>query len=72
VTPFFVLVLADGLYLSFGVLKVVLYRHTRPYLLPHRMDSLDNQSFVLRSELADSKLTSRALMLSAMTITHLK
>jgi hypothetical protein len=54
-TPFYVIVFADGFYLSSGFLNVALYRYTRPYLLPHRMDSLDNQSFVLRSELGDSQ-----------------
>jgi len=51
-TPFGFLVLADGLYLSSGFLNVVLYWYTRPYLLPNRapVDTLDDQSFVLRSE----------------------
>jgi hypothetical protein len=43
-TPFAVVVLADGFYLSSGFLNVALYRYTRPYLLPHRMDSLEDQS----------------------------
>jgi hypothetical protein len=38
-TPFSVVVVADGFYLSSGFLNVLLYRYTRPYLLPHRIDS---------------------------------
>jgi hypothetical protein len=45
-TPFGVVVLADGFYLSSGFLNVLLYRYTRPYLLPHRIDSLDDQSIL--------------------------
>jgi len=50
-TPFGVVVLADGFYLSSGFLNVLLYRYTRPYLLPHRIDSLDDQSIVLHHEM---------------------
>jgi len=42
-TPFGVIVFADGFYLSSGFLNVLLYRYTRPYLLPHRIDSLYDQ-----------------------------
>ena len=57
-TPFGVLVLADGFYLSSGFFNVVLYWYTRPYLLPNRVpeDSLDDQSFVLRSESPDGQI----------------
>jgi len=55
-TPFPVVILADGLYLSSGFLNVLLYRYTRPYLLPYRMDSVDdsvdNQSIMLNTEKA--------------------
>jgi len=54
-TPFFVIILADGFYLSSGFLNVLLYRYTRPYLLPHRMDSVDDQSIVLHAEIANSQ-----------------
>jgi hypothetical protein len=50
-TPFGVVVLADGFYLSSGFLNVILYRYTRPYVLPHRIDSLDDQSIVLQHEM---------------------
>jgi len=53
--PFGALVFADGLYLFSGLFNVLLYRYTRPYLLPHRVEeSLDNQSVVLRSESAEA------------------
>jgi len=56
-TPFSVIVLADGFYLSSGFLNVVLYWYTRPYLLPNRVDtSLDDQSFVLRCESPDCQI----------------
>ena len=53
-TPFGVVVLADGFYLSSGFLNVLLYRYTRPYLLPHRIDSLDDQSIVLHHEMTSN------------------
>ncbi|KAI9512852.1 hypothetical protein F5148DRAFT_1160377 [Russula earlei] len=48
-TPFAVVVLADGFYLSSGFLNVLLYRYTRPFLLPQRTNSIDGQSMVLHS-----------------------
>ncbi|KAH9968849.1 hypothetical protein BC827DRAFT_1166129 [Russula dissimulans] len=54
--PFGVVVLADGFYLSSGLLNVLLYRYTRPFLLPRRDESPDNQSIVLRSQLTDSRI----------------
>jgi hypothetical protein len=44
-TPFSVVILADGFYLSSGFLNVLLYRYTRPYLLP--LDSVGDQPIVL-------------------------
>ena len=49
-TPFAVVVLADGFYLSSGFL-----RYTRPYFLPHRVDSFDNQSIVLDTEIPNDQ-----------------
>ncbi|KAI0257439.1 hypothetical protein BJV78DRAFT_1150341 [Lactifluus subvellereus] len=46
-TPFGVVVLADGFYLLSGLLNVILYAYTRPYLLPRNKDSGDDQSFAL-------------------------
>jgi hypothetical protein len=40
-----VVILADGFYLSSGFLNVLLYRYTRPYLLP--LDGVDDPSIVL-------------------------
>ena len=51
-TPFSVVILTDGFYLSSGFLNVLLYRYTRPYLLPHR---IDNQSIVLDAEISNSQ-----------------
>ena len=43
--PFSFTVFADSLFLSSGLLNVLLYVYTRPYLLPHSSDdSPDNQS----------------------------
>jgi len=46
-------VVADGFYLSSGLLNVLLYTYTRPFLLPHSSDSPDDQS--IRSESAHSR-----------------
>jgi hypothetical protein len=55
-TPSSVIILADCFYLSYGFLNVILYRYTRPYLLPRRMDSVDDQSvIVLNAEVANSQ-----------------
>ncbi|KAH9064106.1 hypothetical protein EDB87DRAFT_1575009 [Lactarius vividus] len=55
-TPRFgVLVFADGLYLASGLLNVLLYAYTRPFLLPHNSDSPDDQSISIRSEFAQSR-----------------
>lgn len=51
-TPFSVVILADGFYLSSGFLNVLLYRYTRPYLLPHRFN---NQSIVLDAAIINSQ-----------------
>lgn len=51
-TPFSVIILADGFYLSSGFLNVLLYRCTRPYLLP--LDNVNDQSIVLDAEIANS------------------
>jgi hypothetical protein len=67
-TPFSVVILADGFYLSSGFLNVLLYRYTRPYLLP--LDSVDDQSIVLRTEIANNQnyLTGPAFVGSVMEI----
>jgi hypothetical protein len=69
-TPFPVVMLADGFYLSSGLLNVLLYWYTRPYLLPHRMDSVDDQSIMLDAEIANSQnhLTSSGFVGSVMNI----
>ena len=54
-TPFSVVILADGFYLSSGFLNVLLYRYTRPFLLPYRMDSVEDQSIVLGAQTANSQ-----------------
>lgn len=48
-------VIADSFYLSSGLLNVLLYVYTRPFLLPHSLDSPDNQSIEIRSEFAQSR-----------------
>jgi len=53
--PFGVVIFADGLYLCSGLFNVLLYYYTRPYLLPRRVENLDNQSIDLRSDFADSR-----------------
>lgn len=53
-TPFGVVVLADGFYLLSGLLNVILYKYTRPYLLPHSYNS-GNHSFALHSDLTPSQ-----------------
>jgi hypothetical protein len=53
-TPFSFTVIADGLFLSSGLLNVLLYVYTRPFLLPHS-DSPDNQSIAIHSEFAQSR-----------------
>jgi len=65
-----VVVLADGFYLSSGFLNVLLYQYTRPYLLPYRMDSVDDQSIVLDAEIANSQnhLTGSGFVGSVMDI----
>ena len=65
-TPFPVVILADGFYLSSGFLNVLLYWYTRPYLLPYHMDSVDYQSIVLGSEEANNHLTSSGFTGSVM------
>ena len=55
-TPFSVVVLADGFYLSSGYLNVFLYRYTRPYLLP--LDSVDDQSIVLEAGITNNHFAS--------------
>jgi len=62
-----VVILADGFYLSSGFLNVLLYRYTRPYLLP--LDSVDDQSIML-AEIANSQnyLTGPAFVGSVMEI----
>lgn len=67
-TPFSVVILADGFYLSSGFLNVLLYRYTRPYLLP--LDSVNDQSIVLDAEIANNQnyFTSPAFVGSVMEI----
>lgn len=69
-TPFSVVILADGLYLSSGFLNVLLYWYTRPYLLPHLMDSVDDRSIVLDAETPNSQnhLTGSGFVGSVMDI----
>ncbi len=52
---FAVTVIADGFYLSSGLLNVLLYAYTRPYLLPHSSDTPDNQSISIRSEFTQTR-----------------
>jgi hypothetical protein len=66
-TPFVVVILADGFYLSSGFLNVLLYWYTRPYLLPHRIDSIDDQSIVLDAN-SQNHLTSSGFVASVMEI----
>ncbi|KAF8274285.1 hypothetical protein EI94DRAFT_1794507 [Lactarius quietus] len=54
-TPFVFTAIADGFFLSSGLLNVLLYAYTRPYLLPHNNDSADDQSIALHSEFAQSR-----------------
>jgi hypothetical protein len=63
-----VVILADGFYLSSGLLNVLLYRCTRPYLLP--LDSVNDQSIVLDAEIANSQhhLTSPGFVGSVMDL----
>ena len=53
--PFSVTVVTDSLFLSSGLLNVLLYVYTRPFLLPHNDDSPDNQSIAIHSEFAQSR-----------------
>ncbi|KAF8269313.1 hypothetical protein EI94DRAFT_1799338 [Lactarius quietus] len=53
--PFVFTVIADGLFLSSGLLNVLLYVYTRPFLLPHTSDSPDDQSIAIHSEFAQSR-----------------
>ncbi|KAI9462443.1 hypothetical protein BJY52DRAFT_1210803 [Lactarius psammicola] len=53
--PFAVTVIADGFYLSSGLLNVLLYAYTRPFLLPHSSDTPDNRTVSIRSEFAQSR-----------------
>jgi hypothetical protein len=48
-------VVADALFLSSGLLNVLLYVYTRPFLLPHTSDSPDDQSIAIHSEFAQSR-----------------
>jgi hypothetical protein len=63
-----VVIFADGFYLSSGFLNVLLYRHTRPYLLP--LDSVNDQPIVLDAEIANSQnyFTGSAFVGSVMEI----
>jgi len=54
-TPFAVIVVADGFYLASGFLNVLLYRYTRPYLLPHRNDGLEGRLVSPRFESVHSR-----------------
>ncbi|KAI0274738.1 hypothetical protein BC834DRAFT_839809 [Gloeopeniophorella convolvens] len=54
-TPFGVTIFADGLYLASGLFNVLLYTYTRPFLLPHGNDSLEDQSIAIHSEFAPSQ-----------------
>ena len=51
--PSSLILFADGLFLSSGLLNVLLYVYTRPFLLPHSSDNPDNQS--VTSEFAPSQ-----------------
>jgi hypothetical protein len=52
-TPPALTLFADGLYLSSGLLNVLLYAYTRPFLFPHTDDDgSDNQSISIHSEFA--------------------
>jgi len=54
-TSFIFTAIADGLYLASGLLNVLLYAYTRPYLLPHASDSPDNRSIAIHSDSAQSR-----------------
>jgi len=54
-TPFAFTIVADGLFLSSGLLNVLLYAYTRPFLFPDTSDDgSDNQSIAMHSEYAQS------------------
>lgn len=53
------LAIADGLFLSSGLLNVLLYAYTRPFLFPQ--DNADNQSIEIHSVLSHSRPNSTVL-----------
>ena len=53
------LAIADALFLSSGLLNVLLYAYTRPFLFPQ--DNADNQSIDIRSEFSQSRPISTIL-----------
>lgn len=65
-TPFTVVIFADGFYLSSGFLNVLLYRYTRPYLLP--LDSVNDQPIVLDAANSQTYFTGPAFVGSVMEI----
>lgn len=52
-------IIADALFLSSGLLNVLLYAYTRPFLFPQ--DNADNQSIEIRSEFSQSRPNSTIL-----------
>jgi hypothetical protein len=53
--PFAFTAISDGLSLSSGLLNVLLYAYTRPFLFPHTRDSADNQSIEIHSAFSQSR-----------------
>jgi hypothetical protein len=53
-TSFAFTAISDGLFLSSGLLNVLLYAYTRPFLFPHTRDSADNRSIEI-SEFSQSR-----------------
>ena len=54
-TPFSFTLIADSLYLSSGLLNVLLYAYTRPFLLPQSPDSPGRQSIAIHCEFEQSR-----------------
>jgi len=48
-------IISDSLFLSSGLLNVLLYAYTRPFLFPRTKDSADNQSIADHSEFSQSR-----------------
>ena len=53
--PVSFIVIADGLFLSSGLLNVLLYAYTRPFLFPNTGDNADDQSIGIHSEFSQNR-----------------